>query len=141
MKSNDFYKSKAAKITGTSFHEVYRKAFLLYKELKSKTKRRPYIRSAYFKKEKVFLELFWIHLKEKNNLQDKTRRLKFFACATDLIRNSKVKPTIKKNPNRLSENLYRFNGLSKDNEVFYVQIKEGSKSKQKWLISVFPDKK
>ncbi len=136
-----YYKSKLSKIPGTSFDEVYRRALTLYKEIKSRTKRRPYIRSAYFKKEKVFLELFWIHLKEKKNLQDKTRRLKFFNCAIDLIKNSKVIPTAKRNPNRPSETLYRFSGLSKNNEIFCVQIKKEFKSKQKWFISVFPSKK
>ncbi|MBI5755134.1 hypothetical protein HZA41_02865 [Candidatus Peregrinibacteria bacterium] len=46
------FQTKAKKLHGTDFHEVRKKAFGLYQELKKRTKRKPYIRSAYFKKEK-----------------------------------------------------------------------------------------
>ena len=72
------YKTKNRKLPGTHWNQVLKKAFNLYKEIKSKTKRRPYVRSVYFKKEKVFLELFWRHLHEKENIRDKTRRIKYF---------------------------------------------------------------
>ncbi len=135
------YKSKIVKIAGTDFHEVYGEAFDFYKLEKRKTKRRPYLRSAYFDKEKVFLDLFWIHIGEKQNFRDKIRRMKFFPCAIDLIKNSKFPPTSKENPNKRSEILHRFKGKSRDSDLFFVQIKENKKSGQKWLISVFPCKK
>ncbi|MSU75059.1 MAG: hypothetical protein EXS55_00885 [Candidatus Magasanikbacteria bacterium] len=72
------YKTKAKKLPGTHWWQVSRKAFGLYKQITSKTKRRPYIRSAYFNKQKIFLGLFWSHLHEKDNIRDKVRRLKFF---------------------------------------------------------------
>ena len=94
--------------------------------------------SLYFKKGKVFLGLFWEHLNQKN-WRDRLRRLKFFPCAVDLIRNSKFEPSSKQNPNNPSELLHRFTGVSKDGELFYAQIKEDKKSDQKWFLSVFPD--
>ncbi len=132
------YRTKAKRLPGTHWHQVIKKAFGQYKKIKSKTKRRPYVRSAYFNKEKIFLELFWNHLHEKANIRDKTRRLKYFPCAIELIENSKYSPTSKENPNRSSEILHRFIGSTPQDEVFFVQIKEEKKSGQKWLISIFP---
>lgn len=137
----DIFKSKIPRIPGTDFHEVYGEAFSFYKKIKAGSRRRPYVRSAYFKKDKIFLKLFWHHLREKKNFRDKIRRLKYFPCAIELIKESKLQPTLKQNPNKKSEILYRFAGINQDNQLFFVQIKESKKTKNKWLISVFPDKK
>jgi len=133
-----FYQIKAGKLTGTGYREVHQKAFNIYKGLKRKTKRRPYIRSTYFNKDKVFLETFWSHLYEKENFKDKIRRMKYFPCAVELIQKSWVDPTSKENPNKRTEILHRFAGATKDQEIFFVQIKEDKKTGQKWLMSVFP---
>ena len=133
------YKTKSRKVRGSTFSEVYRNAFDLYQKIKKKTKRRPYIRSAYFKKEKIFLELFWHHLHEKLNHRDKVRRVRYFPCAVELIGNTRCDPISKDNPNRASEILHRFAGITLDGERFLVQIKENKRNNQKWLISIFPD--
>ncbi len=133
------YRVKCEKLSGTDYREVYHKAYSLYKPLKARTKRRPHIRSAYFMKDKIFLGLFWQHIDDKTNFRDKIRRLKFFPCALELIRNSKFEPTSKQNPNNPSEILHRLGGLTKDSELFFVQIKEDKKSGQKWFLSVFPE--
>jgi hypothetical protein len=132
------YRTKLRKLSGTHWHQVMKKAFGQYKIIKNKSKRRPYIRSAYFGKEKIFLGLFWSHLHEKTNIRDKIRRLKLYPCAMELLQNNKIKPTIKENPNCQNELLYRFVGMTPENELFIVQIKENRKNCQKWLISVFP---
>ena len=132
------YKTKTAKLTGTDFHEVNQKAFGLYQQIKRKTKRRPYIRSAYFNKDKVFLELFWKHLFDKQNWRDRIRRLRYFSCAIELIKNSKFEPISKENPNKPAEMLHRFAGATRDNDLFFIHIKEDKKNGQKWLMSVFP---
>lgn len=132
------YRTQVRKLPGTNFTEVSKKAFNSYKLIKNRSKRRPYIRSVYFKKQKVFLPLFWHHLHEKENLKDKTRRIKYFPCAIELIKNTNLPPVSKENPNRRDEILHRFTGLTPDNEFFCVQIKEDKKTSQKWLISVFP---
>lgn len=89
------YQTQSIKLSGTDIREVNKKARAIYSVVKRKTKRRPYIRSAYFKKDKIFLELFWNHLQEKLNHRDKLRRVRFFPCALELIQNSKFDPESK----------------------------------------------
>ncbi|OGH66425.1 MAG: hypothetical protein A3B90_00240 [Candidatus Magasanikbacteria bacterium RIFCSPHIGHO2_02_FULL_41_13] len=132
------YKTKIQKLPGTHWHQVIEKAYFQYKEIKRKTKRRPYIRSAYFKNEKIFLELFWNHLYEKANIRDKTRRLKYFPCAIELIKNSKLKPTTQISTEESNVHLHRFAGITPEGDTFFVQIKEERKRGQKWLVSMFP---
>ncbi len=132
------YQVKVKKLEGTDFHEVRKKAFVIYKKLISKSKRRPYVRSAYFKKDKIFLALFWQHLWDKQKWQDRMRRLKFFEAGIELIRHSNFEPTTKENPNKSNEILHRFAGSTKDKELFFVQIKEDKRNGQKHLISIFP---
>jgi len=102
------YKTKTKKLSGTDFREVNRKAHEIYARIKKKSKRRPYVRSAYFKKEKIFLELFWKHLYEKENFRDKIRRMKYFGCAVELIQESHFNPISKKNLHKSGEILLGF---------------------------------
>ena len=133
------YTTQVIPISGTNYSEVYKRAFHFYDKIRKKTKRRPYVRSAYFKKQKIFLPLFWNHLHEKLNHRDKTRRAKFFPCAIDLIQHNRFEPASKQSIERPSEMLHRFAGKTKDGQPFVVQIKEETKSGEKWLLSVFPE--
>jgi hypothetical protein len=132
-----FYKTEKKRFAGTSYGEVYTKAKFIYKTYSSKTKRRPYIRSRFFKKEKIFLDLFWIHLSEKNQ-GDRLRRLRLYACGIDLIKNSRIVPLSQRNTERPSEILHRFYGVDFDGEQFIVQIKEHIKTREKNFMSVLP---
>lgn len=132
------YQTKSVPLPGTQFAEVKQKAFGLYKTVRKRSKRRTYVRSVYFKKSKIFLDLFWQHLHEKLNHRDKTRRLKYLPCAIELIEHSRVQPSSKENPNKKSEILHRFGGITKNKEMFVVQIKEDKQTGEKFLISVFP---
>lgn len=132
------YQTKAKKIEGTDFHEVRKKASSLYQQIVRRSKRRPYVRSTYFKKDKIFLALFWQHLWDKQKWQDRMRRLKFFAAGIELIQHSHFEPKSKENPNKPSEILHRFAGSTKEKELFFVQIKEDKKTGRKYLISIFP---
>ncbi|MFA5855362.1 MAG: hypothetical protein WC846_03740 [Candidatus Gracilibacteria bacterium] len=67
------------------------------------------------------------------------RRLKFYPAALELISDTKFAPSSKENPNKSDEILHRFAGISKENFVFYVQIKEDKRSGRKDFISVFPE--
>lgn len=49
-----------------NYREIHKNARLFYDLLCNKTKRKPYLRSTYFKGEKIFLNLFWAHLYKKN---------------------------------------------------------------------------
>ena len=105
--------------------------------MQAHTKRQPYIRSRYFSKDKVFLAYFWQHLRQKN-FKDRARRLRFFEAALDVLRNTTYIPTTKQSPTDGNEVLHRFAGTTKDNELFYVQVKENKKTGRKDFISVFP---
>jgi hypothetical protein len=118
------YQTKTDPLKGTDFHEVNKQAFSLYQKIKKKSKRKPYIRSSYFKKDKIFSACFWQHLFEKTNWRDRIRRLKYFPAAIDLIQNSKFEPKSKENPNKPGEILHRFSGITKSNHLFHVQVKD-----------------
>jgi hypothetical protein len=132
------YITKTKKYPGSDFSEVHQRAFGLYSKIKKNSKRRAYLRSAYFSKDKIFLDLFWHHLFEKENWRDRVRRMKYFGCAVELIKSSRFEPKSKENPNKSSEILHRFYGTTAEHELFCVQIKEDKKKGQKFLISVFP---
>ncbi len=132
------YKTKVKRLAGTDYYEVYSKAKFLYKTISSRTKRRPYVRSAYFNKEKVFLDYFWHHIGTKSQ-RDRLRRLKQYACAIDLIKNSKMEPNSKLNSDKPSEILHRFSGMNGSGDNFLVQITEDIKNEEKSFMSVFPD--
>lgn len=134
----EVYRTKVKKLPGTEFQEVHSKVTAFYKAIKNRSKRRPYIRSVYFKKGKIFLGLFWQHLYEKKHYRDQVRRMKFFPCAVELIRNTRYAPESKENPNKRSEILHRFAGVTSEGDFFFVQIKEDKRSGEKFLISVFP---
>lgn len=129
------YQTKSKKLPGTNYGEVMRNAFAVYDEIKKKTKRRPYIRSAYFKKDKIFFDYFREHIFQKSP-KDRMKRLKYFKAGTELIKNSKNEPTVKNNPNKSSEILYKFAGLTAEKEIFFVQIKEDKKG-NKYFMSCF----
>lgn len=132
-----FYQTKNKRFSGTQYAAAYKHAFGLYLSIKRKTKRRTYIRSAYFKKDKIFLDLFWQHLHQKN-WRDRARRIRYFAPAIELIQNSRFDPEPADSQASSSQVLYRFTGITSDGHVFYVQIKKFRKTGQKWLVSIFP---
>lgn len=134
----EYFKTSKHKIAGTSFKEVNKTAQSIFKQVKSRTKRTPHIRSKYFKKEKIFLNLFWAHLFNKNE-KDRVRRLKFYDCALDLIKNSNSNPVTRENFQKKDELLHRFYGAATNKEKFVVQIKENKRTKRKDLISIYPE--
>lgn len=135
----NFYITNQDKISGTNYAEVKKQVSLEFKIIKKRTRRNPYIRSRYFNKQKIFLNYYWDHLMQKN-LKDRTRRLKFFNCAVDLIINSPLPPTSKEHSCNRNEILHRFAGKTKKGEMFFVQIKEEKKNGRKYFLSCFPIK-
>jgi len=130
------YKTKAIKTSGSNLGEVYKSAKKIFNIIEKSTKRQPYLRSAYFKKEKIFFDYFWKHLGQKGP-KERFKRLKYFQPALELIKYSRNDPTVKTNPNNKNETLYRFAGSTKLNELFIVQIKEDKKAKKKYFMSCF----
>ncbi len=132
------FKVKTPKIGATRYPDIIKKARAVYHEIEKRTKRRPYIRSAYFKKEKIFFDYFWAH-SDQASFIDRRCRLKFLPCAIEFIEKSRFAPSSQPNPRRNGEMLHRFTGCTPDSELFYVQIKEDLKTKQKFLMSIFPE--
>lgn len=128
---------KTAPFPGTDFSELYPPARKLYNQIKAQTKRQPYVRSAYFGKDKVFIELFWVHLNQKNR-KERNKRLKYYGAGIELLRKTRQQPTSKKNPNKPNETLHRFGGVTSGGDLFYIQVKENTKTKRKDFMSVFP---
>jgi hypothetical protein len=133
-----YYHTKNDPLPGSNYNDIHKQVNGIYNKIEKRTKRQPYIRSAYFKKEKIFFNYFWQHIRQKRE-KDKVRRLKYFACAIDLIQNSKNEPEINVNRNRSYELLYKFFGKS-SRKIFFVQIKENKKTGAKYLMSCFPEK-
>lgn len=131
------YQTKTKKLSGTNYAELRKHTLLILSRIKSETKRRPYIRSAYFNKQKIFFDYFWTHLMQKNS-KERVRRLKYFEAALKVIKKSRNHPTSGENPHKKSEVLHRFAGLTEDGELFYIQVKEDRRSGKKYFMSCFP---
>ena len=130
------YSTKIKKLPGSNYTEVRKNAEIIFKQIESKTKRRPYIKSAYFSKQKVFFDYFWQHLYQKSP-KERFKRLKYFEAALEVIRESRNHPTSEENPHKKGELLHRFAGLTKNKELFYMQIKEDKRSGRKYFMSCF----
>jgi len=132
------YVSKYRSTPSTSHAEVIKAARAEYHEIqKLSPKREAYVRSKYFKNDKVFINQFWEHLKQKR-ISDSIRRVKLFTPAIDLLRNSRIKPDVDAtNETRY----YRFYGKTQNGQEYTVQIRENLKTKRKDFMSVFPRNK
>jgi hypothetical protein len=86
------YKSRYASLSGSHSRELYQKAHAAQRALMKSSRRKAYVRSKFFKLQKVFLDTFWIHLSQKNS-GERRRRIAFFVCALDLIKNTTNQPT------------------------------------------------
>lgn len=133
------YLAKSKELFGTNFADVFKQARHIFKPIQSRTKRRPYIRSAYFHKQKIFFDFFWQHLAQKR-FPDRIRRLRFFPCALELIAKSRIHPESMDNPNNKGEIFHRFSGIGPSKQLFYVQVKEDKRTGNKQFMSVFPAK-
>jgi hypothetical protein len=129
-----YYQSRVARITGTNYTEIRKKAQALYHDIDVQTgNRNTYVRSAYFHKQKVFLKTFWNHTYDMRFGVLK-QRMPYYWAAIDLLKNSHVAPEVEYG---LGEKFYRFYGITKDRHEFIVQVKENKKG-EKYHMSVFP---
>lgn len=133
------YKSKASLLPGSSYDEVLAQARREHKKIENLTKRQPYVRSTYFNKDKIFISLFWIHLMQKHR-KDRTRRLKLYNAAVDLMRNSRCEPDTIFNKQNLSMLLHRFYGKTRDEIEYCVQVKQNKRSGRLDFMSVYDRK-
>lgn len=130
------YQCSKSKLPGSNYKEVIFHTREVFGTIEKRTKRQPYIRSAYFLKQKIFFNLFWKHLFDKS-FPIRTKRLKYFEVGIELIQKSRNAPTSHDNPNNTEEILHRFSGITKEKEEFFVQIKETKRTGKKYLMSMF----
>ena len=134
------YRSKYKALPGTSYSEIIANARREYHAIQRRTPRRiPYVRSIYFKKDKVFLSTFWEHLKQKHP-SERSNRLRFYLAALDLLRNTTATSESIIERNNPDVFLHRFAGRTSDGHYFYVQVKDNRRSGRKDFMSVFPAK-
>ena len=133
------YLTNTKKLPGTNYAAVRKHVIIIFNQIKRRGKRRPYVRSDYFHKQKIFFDYFWQHLLQKSP-KERTKRLKYFAAAIEVIKKSRNHPTSEENPHKKGEMLHRFAGLTQERELFYVQIKENKRSGGKYFMSCFPEK-
>ncbi|MEN8253042.1 MAG: hypothetical protein ABFQ62_01540 [Patescibacteria group bacterium] len=129
---------KSKLLTGTSYGELKKHADLIFALYKGKGDKKVCVRSAFFKKQKVFFDHFWKHMFQKPKRQ-RMGRLKLLLGAIELISKSRNKPSKKINPKKRTEVLYRFYGITnKSKSKFVVQIKQNINTKRLQCISIFP---
>jgi len=133
-----FYITKSKLIPGTNYKEVNKRALRVFHGTEKQSKRKAYLRSVYFDKEKIFFDFFFGHLNQKSR-RDRMRRLKYFDCAIELIINSRIKPQSGINRNNKNEILYKFYGQTKGGANFFVNIKENKKTGRKYFMSCYPE--
>lgn len=133
------YLTNTKKLPGTNYATTRKHTVIIFNQIKRRSKRKPYIRSDYFHKQKIFFDYFWQHLLQKSP-KERTKRLKYFAAAIEVIKKSRNHPTSEENPHKKGEILHRFAGLTQEKELFYAQIKEDKRSGRKYFMSCFPEK-
>ncbi len=133
------FKSKVILLPGSSYDEVLDLARKEHKKVENLTKRQPYVRSTYFKKDKVFVSLFWTHIMQKHR-KVRMKRLKLYTAAIDLLRNTHCEPETIFKKDDMSVLLHRFYGITKDGVSFCVQVKQDKRSGRKDFMSVFDRK-
>jgi hypothetical protein len=132
------YKSRVGKLPGSSYQELIKNARRIYHGIEKQTNRTPYIKSdkhSYFKGQKIFLNLYFVHLDQKSRI-DRKRRLRYFEAGLDLLKHNTYAPLEKPNPNKSGEQLLRFAGVTPGDELFYVQVRKNSRGNH-YYMSVF----
>ncbi len=132
MSANIFH-SRKTQIPGSSYNEVVARARKEFNTIRQRTKRQPYVRSKYFKNDKIFMTVFWDHLMQKHP-KTRRKRLKFYSAAVDLLRNSTNEPEGIIDKGNV---LFRFYGVTKDGKSFCVQVKHDKRTNRKDFMSVF----
>lgn len=133
------YLSKYGLLPGSSYKEVLSKARKEFDVIRKITKRQPYVRSKYFRGDKIFVTIFWDHVMQKHQ-KERRKRLKLYKSAIDLLRNSTEAPETFFDSNNKNIILHRFYGKTNDGYDFCVQVKVDKRSGRKDFMSVFERK-
>lgn len=131
-----YYQSKYDLLPGSSYDEVVARARKEFNTIRKLTKRQPYVRSKYFRGDKIFITIFWDHLMQKHR-GNRAKRLKFYKAAIDLLRNSTQTPDTIFSETDKDTMLHRFYGKTNNGQAFCVQVKEDKRTNRKDFMSVF----
>lgn len=131
------YRCKAAPLRGHRFVDIMPQVRKEFRTLQKRTKRRPHVRSDYFKKNKIFFDYFWQHMQRKS-VVDRARRLKYFPCALEVLRKSRHNPTTFVDINQPDIIKHEFVAIAPDGVRFSVIIQEDRKTDKKQLLSLYP---
>ena len=133
------FHSKKALLPGSSYSEVVARARKEFNTVRKLTKRQPYVRSKYFRGDKIFMTVFWDHVMQKHR-KDRTNRLRFYSAALDLLRNTNCHPEQVIESRHENTILFRFYGVTGDDVPFCVQVKHDIRTNRKDFMSVFDRK-
>jgi len=131
------YKTTKDIIHGSEYKNIEREARKSHNRIASHTKRNPYIKSKYFKNEKIFLNYFWNVLHQRN-WQDRKRRLIYYDCAIDLLRNTTLASYTSQDPDDPNLLQHEFYGITENGREFVVHVREDKRNDRKSFMSVFP---
>jgi hypothetical protein len=131
----NYFKIKTLPFTGSSRQELFKKARRHYKNIITNPRRKPAVRCKVLGGEKVFLDMFWQYIGVKNS-GDRGRRVAFFGCGIELIKNTNYKPETTTDPNSKQKYL-QLGGVTPNGQKFVVHIKKDNK--HNYYMSVFPD--
>jgi hypothetical protein len=135
----NYFKSKYVRSKEKIYADLVKNARAIEKSIERESGHRDaFVRSKSLRR-KVFItknNLFWVHLYSKNQY-DRKRRLKYYMCAVDLIRNTTEKPVIDRNPNGKRELVYEYYGITADGFKFAVHLKE--EAGRLYFMSAFPE--
>lgn len=124
-------------LPGSTTSELITHARQAYHKIQKQTPRRiPYVRSRYFGGQKIFINIYWDHLRQKS-LQERTRRLRFYVASLELIAKTKQHPMISYAKDKSGVIYHRFLGQTQDGHEFYVQISQNKKGRYDFM-SAFP---
>jgi hypothetical protein len=126
------YHSVKSKLYSSVYARVHHQAMAHYESLINNPRRKPCVRSKYFDNKKVFLDEFWTQILRRN-FADRRRRLAFYVCAIDLIKNTRCEPEIK---HESGKKFYEFYGVAKNGEKFVVHLRQSKDNI--YMVSCFP---
>lgn len=124
-------------LNGTRLTDILPQARNVFRVLEKRTKRKPYVRSEYFNKNKIFFDYFWSDLKKKIP-SERARRLKLLSCALEVLRYSRQEPLTIDDATEPHILRHRFAGKTPEGDLFYVQVKQNKRTGAKQFLSVFP---
>ncbi|MFH1670916.1 MAG: hypothetical protein ABIA92_05035 [Patescibacteria group bacterium] len=133
------YKCSKDPLRGTQLKVILPQARKIFRSLEKRTKRKPYIRSRYFNKDKIFFDYFWSDLKKKIP-SERARRLKLLPCALEVLRYSRHEPLTIDDMQDSHLLRHRFAGRTQNGLLFYVQVKQNKRTGTKQFLSVFPSR-